>query len=142
MDFVELITSSREYLDYFTYGNYPACFSEFTVKAAPLFASIDDPEQAAAECFEKMQEYYKTLSKRDLKELPFLDKQVLALFLSPACFKQGEKTGVFAKKLAELWNAAYPKNRYIPGIYDEIIDGFEINILGIAMRRPKNQDQH
>lgn len=142
MDFVELITSSHEYLDYFTYGNYPVCFSEFATKAAPLFASIEDPEEKAAECLKQMQEHYQTLSKRELNDQSFLDKQVLALFLSPAAKNQGEKTSAFSRKLAELWNAAYPKNKYIPGTYDGIMDGFEINILGIAMRRPRNPEKY
>lgn len=137
MNFVELITSSRGLLDRFSFDLYPDSLSEFTVKAAPLFSSIEDPEAAAAECLAKMQEYYGTLTRKELKELPFLDKQVMALFLGPAAKKQGETTQRFIEKLSAIWNETYPKNRFFPGDFDEIMKGFDANLLGIPMRKSR-----
>ena len=139
MNFTELIASSHEYLSRFEYDFYPDCFREFQEKAAPFFDSLseDNKEAFADTCLRDLEERCAGLSRRAAKDTAFRDKQVLALFFSPAAEKHSEKAFHFSALLRERWNRSHPGNTYLPGNYDAILKGFEANLLGLPLRKSR-----
>ena len=79
--------------------------------------------------------YCSSLSKKEIKDMSFKFKQVLALFLSPFCLKKGGEFEFFARELNEVWNKTYPKNVYYLTDFDSILKGFDANLLGLPLRK-------
>jgi len=137
MELAKIIIRSRDYLDKFTYDDYPVCFEEFSRKASFF---LDDLQKssinaAADELIGCLERERTLLKRRDASKALFLDKQVIALFLSPCCKKAGGKADTFAAVLLEKWNAKYPKNKYYLGTYEDIMKGFDANLLGLPLRK-------
>ena len=139
MGFANLIVSSRSYLDRFNYDEYPVCFAEFAAMAEPLFAALSesDPEHSADILIRELERRCCSLPKREKKKAAEQDKQVLALFLTPAAIRSGNTAAAFAQLLCDKWNGAYPRNRYYPGDYDTIMKGFDANLLGLPLRKSR-----
>ena len=137
MDFSELITSAHVYLTQFDYDHYPECFREFEVSCAPLFVRLESSsiQEAASELIKQLEEKNKILPKRIRKENAFQDKQVLALFLSPAAERASETAAIFSAELRNQWNQKYPRNSYQGGSYEQIMKGFDANLLGLPLRK-------
>lgn len=139
MHFTALIRSSREYLSCFDYDHYPECFQRFEDACAPLFAQLSESmlSDEAAAVIDALEADRAALSRRQQKDAAFLDKQVLALFLSPAAARFGGEAEAFARELCRQWNDRYPRNTYLPGYYDDIMKGFDATLLGIPLRKSK-----
>ncbi|MCR5090379.1 MAG: hypothetical protein K6C08_12825 [Oscillospiraceae bacterium] len=137
MNFVELIRSSRPYLEVFDYDHYPRCFAAFEEKAVPLLKQLTDgrPEETACTLLDSLEKERGEDSKREQREALNQDRQVLALFFTPAAGKCGEKEAAFAEVLCSLWNRRYPRNPYYIGTYENIMKGFDANLLGLPLRK-------
>ncbi len=132
MELTRLIVSSRAYLNCFDYDHYPDCLETFEKAAAPLLSvSVSDPELL----IDELERIYADLPRRERKEAAIKDKQVLALYLSPAALRIGNGAEAYARLLCEKWNQHYPRNRYIVGDYDTIMKGFDANLLGLPLRK-------
>ena len=107
MELAKIIIRSRDYLDKFTYDDYPVCFEEFSRKASFFLDDLQEGSinAAADELIGCLERERALLKRRDASKALFLDKQVIALFLSPCCKKAGGKADTFAdgvKLAAEL----------------------------------------
>ena len=139
MDFADLIVASRAYLDRFNYDEYPVCFAEFSAAAEPLFGALSALESArsADRLLDKLDRLHDALPARERKKAANQDKQVLALFLSPAAIRKGGEAAEFAQLLCERWNTRHPHDRYYLGEYETILKGFDANLLGLPLRKSK-----
>lgn len=137
MSFADLIVRTRDDLERFDYDHYPPSFSAFEQAAAPLFAALEagGVEAAAAGLLEEMELRREGLSRRRRQKALDQDKQVLAIFLTPAARRAGETAERFAESLCAQWNLRYPRCRYLPGDYETIMKGFDVNFLGILLRK-------
>jgi len=137
MDLSELITSAHAYLGQFDYDHYPVCFQAFEEQCAPFFTSLGehDVHEAAAGLLERLDKKYESLPRRERKETLFRDRQVLALFLSPAAARSSESARAFADALREQWNRKYPRTQYLGGSFEQILKGFDANLLGLPLRK-------
>lgn len=135
----DLIVSSRPYLAYFDYDNYPRCFNAFSVAFLSLLPSIEETglERSAQLLLDELADQSTLLSRREQKETAYKDKQVLALFLSPAAVQIGGTAVFFSEELNRLWNLRYPRNQYYIGDYETIMKGFDTNLLGLPLRKSK-----
>ena len=135
MIFADLIASSHSYLSEFDRDRYPVCFLEFQNRAEPFFDTLDElaPEDAVPTLILDLENSRKQLSGRAARNAAFLDKQVLALFFSPAAEKHSVKALRFAEELQTQWNRKYPRNTYSSGSYDSIIRGFRATFLGFPL---------
>ena len=141
MELAELILNSREYLSCFDYDHYPACFQAFEEAFAPLAEALGalGPEQAAEALTEELARRRADLPRRQQKTAAEEEKQVLALFLSPAAARLGGFSLCFSEALMRRWNALYPRNTYLAGDYETILKGFDANLLGIPLRKSKRR---
>ena len=123
MDLAELIVSFREHLSRFDYDHYPSCFQAFEAECAPFIMQLEvvNPEQAAVELIDALERRRAVLPFRQQKHAAEEEKQVLALFLSPAAAHLGGFAVSFAEKLNAEWNARYPRNTYLIGSYEKIL---------------------
>ena len=139
MDFVELISSAQAYLDRFDYDHYPDCFSEFEENCARWFTEHEalDAEGETERILEQFEARWEQLPRRERREAAYRDKQVLALFFSPAATQISEEAGAFAEVLREKWNIRFPRNTFLPGRFEEILKGFDANLLGLPLRKSK-----
>ena len=137
MDLSEQITAAHAYLEQFDYDHYPDCFAAFETQCAPFFALLEgrEPHEAAAELIGKLEKKYEALPRRDRKEALYQDRQVLALFLSPAAARSTERAAAFADALREQWNRKYPRTQYLGGSFEQILKGFDANLLGLPLRK-------
>ena len=139
MDFIDLIASAHPYLDLFDYDHYPDCFAEFEKNLTEWF---DRREGAAEECtaeniLDRFEQRWAQLPRRARKEAAFRDKQVLALFFSPAAERLSDDRKAFAADFREQWNARFPNNTLLSGRFEEILKGFDANLLGLPLRKSK-----
>ena len=134
MDFCELIESYREELPHFNAHDYPVSFCRFKEQAAPLFDALETPEMEASLLVDELVKRCDHLSRRVKKEVLHQDKLVLSLYFSPAADRHGGTAMVFAAEVNRLWNASFPRNRFLLGRYEDIMRGFEASILGIPLK--------
>ena len=139
MDFVELISSAQAYLDRFDYDHYPDCFAEFEENLDQWFAEHEalDAAKETERILERFEARWAELPRMARREAAYRDKQVLALFFSPAAARLSEEAGAFAETLREKWNARFPRNTFLPGRFEEILKGFDANLLGLPLRKSK-----
>ena len=139
MDFVELISSAQAYLDRFDYDHYPDCFAAFEENLDQWFAEHEAfvAEKEAERILEQFEARWAELPRRERQKAAYRDKQVLALFFSPAAARLSEETGAFAEVLREKWNIRFPRNTFLPGRFEEILKGFDANLLGLPLRKSK-----
>ena len=138
---IDALRSARAYLACFDYDHYPACFAAFERSCAPDFAALTE-ENAAAEAeaiIASLSADWEALPRRERKDAAFRDKQVLALFLSPAAARSGGQAEAFSRLLRERWTARFPRNGYLPGDYETILKGFDANLLGLPLRKSKQR---
>ena len=141
MELADLIISSRAYLTRFDYDDYPPCFAEFEASAAPLFDALEgaDPKQRAGVLLDALERRRSELSRREQKAALEQDKQVLALFLTPAANRRGSAAADFAAALCDAWCVRYPRSRYYPGDFEAIMKGFDANLLGLPLRKSRKK---
>ena len=141
MDFCALIDQARAALEPFDYDRYTERFPLYERQAAPFFAALDPAaaEQEAAALIEKLEQRRKALPRRQQRQAAEEEKRALALYLSPAARRHSPQAEAFAECLCRQWNARYPRNRFLPGDYDRILEGFDANLLGLPLRRSKKR---
>ena len=141
LDLAGLITDSRGFLERFDYDDYPADLSSFEEKARPFFESLAgrDPEEAARELIDALQEMHSGLKRKMAAEAAREEKKVLALYLGPAARRFGKEALPFVETLQQKWNNLYPRNSFIPGDYDAIMKGFDATLIGIKLRKTKKR---
>lgn len=139
MDFVTMIASAQAYLDQFDYDHYPDCFAAFEEDCAKWFAEHGAlaAESETERILEQFEARWAQLPRRERREAAYRDKQVLALFYSPAAARISEEAGAFSETLREKWNARFPRNTFLPGRFEEILKGFDANLLGLPLRKSK-----
>ena len=141
MDFAELISASRSYLACFDYDHYPTCFETFEKDCAPLLAALEgaDLEDTAARLIDTLDRRRAELPRKAQKLAAEEEKRVLALFLSPAAERLGGTAENFAQILCRQWNARYPKNPFLAGSYETIMEGFSFSLLGLPLRKSRQR---
>ncbi len=141
MTLAELVAAARPYLDQFDYDHYPENFRRFEAAAGPLFDALgEEPDAAlAAGLIGDLSAAWAALPRRDRKDAAFRDKQVLSLFLSPAARRHSEGAAAFCEILRNLWCAQFPQNAYLSGDYEQILKGFDANLLGLPLRKSKKR---
>ena len=141
MTFFELIETARTYLRVFDYDHYPACFARFEEDAAPLFDGLaaENSETQAAALVEALSAACSSLPRRAQRDAAFEQKQVLGIFLAPAARRHSEKAHAFSEQLQALWCARHPRNTYLLGTYEQIMKGFDANLLGLPLRKSKKR---
>ena len=143
MDIAARILAARADLAQFDYDHYPACFAAFEADCRPFFAALDPAgaEDAAAALLRELEQRCAALSRREQKASLEQEKQVLALFLSPAAARHGEAAAAFARALREQWLALHPREPYQLGDYEAILRGFDANLLGLPLRKSKRRNR-
>ena len=141
MTFAELVESARPYLAAFDYDHYPDSFRQFEADAGPLFDALAEKSgpELAAELVADLAARRSSLPRRAQRDAAFQQKQVLGLFLSPAAQRHSEAAQAFAERLRELWCAQQPRNGYLMGNYEQIMKGFDANLLGLPLRKSKKR---
>lgn len=141
MTFAELIDNACAYLGMFDYDQYPACFQQFERDIQPLFDAVteENSRDLAETLIAELAERRTSLPRRAQKDAAFEQKQVLGLFLSPAAQRHSEAAQVFSEQLRALWCAAYPRNTYLAGTYEQLMKGFDANLLGLPLRKSKKR---
>ena len=139
MELRDLIFSFIPRLSSFSYSGYPPAFEAFEQEAAPFFAAItpENAEEQARDLIAGLEALRSTLGRREAKMRAENEKQVLALFLTPAALRRGGNAAVFSEALNRLWNEQYPRNCYYPGTFETIMKGFDANLLGLPLRKKK-----
>ncbi len=121
------------YLAHFSQREYPAWFSRYQALAQPVFDRLDTPEEAEAAAA-ALVEYCGTLL-RPLRRSSTLEelKSLFALYTVPAAAAHGgQGAAAFAGKLAEHWRRSYPRQPFLQGTYEELMQGFaEKRFLGL-----------
>ena len=141
MTFAELIENARPYVGIFEYDHYPDCFQRFEADAKPLFDALarQNGQDLAAELVAELAERRAPLPRRAQKDAAYEQKQVLCLFFSPAAQRHSEAARAFAEQLQALWCGQYPRNAYLVGTYEQILKGFDANLLGLHLRKSKKR---
>ena len=141
MALYDLILSSHPYLSEFDYDHYPENFAAFSAQAEPLLAAAsgDRAETEAAALLDALARRYEALPRRERKNVCYQDRQILALFLTPAALSIGEPAADFARTLHRLWTARFPREPYELGEYEKILRGFDATLLGIPLRKSKKR---
>lgn len=139
MELAELIVIGRDGLSRFNYDDYPLCFAEFERKLLLLPELIGDEAAAADALMDELERRREGLSRQQRREAEQQDKQVLALFFTPAALRQDERIKSFALTLCDRWNRRYPRNKYLAGEYEAIMKGFDANLLGLPLRKSKKR---
>ena len=141
MSFAELIQTSREYLSRFDYDDYPLCFQEFEQKADPLFSDLEENQlpETAETLIRELEAGWASLRRGAAKAAKQQDRQILALFLSPAAQRHSPKAEQFAGILQQQWCTAFPRYRYYAGNFEAIMKGFDNNIMGLTLRKSKKR---
>lgn len=139
MSFVELVSSAHPYLDVFDYDHYPLNFAEFEDRCSEWFAQYSALEEKdTVECIlDRFEQRWEQIPRRERRETAYRDKQVLALFFSPAAERASGSEKEFAESLWIQWNARFPKNSFLPGHFEDILKGFDANLLGLPLRKSK-----
>lgn len=141
MTFGECIDGARVYLAMFDYDHYPDCFRQFEADVEPLFAAVTEQncQALAAALVAELAERRSTLPRRAQKDAALQQKQVLALFLSPAARRHSAAAQLFSDQLRAMWCSEYPRNVYLAGTYEQIMKGFDANLLGLPLRKSKKR---
>ncbi len=141
MTFAELIESARSYLGQFDYDHYPDCFQRFEADAGPLFDALteDNSQALAAELVAELAARCSSLPRRAQRDAAYEQKRVLCLFLSPAAERHSQAARTFAERLQALWCRQYPRNTYLLGNYERIMEGFDANMLGLPLRKSRKR---
>ena len=138
MDILKLLIGTRDSLTPFDYDHYPAAFENFSAQLFSL-PEIREESLSAEEILESFTAYYAALPSRQQKKEIDLDRQVLALFFTPAAVMNEGPLSTLSEELCELWNKKYPKYRYYPTTYEKIMAGFDANLLGLPLRKSKKR---
>ncbi|MBQ9030076.1 MAG: hypothetical protein IJ106_01305 [Parasporobacterium sp.] len=145
MEFAQLIQNSRNLMNKFEYDEYAASFPQFEEQCRSLFDRLDlelpdqaSREKAAARMVLELERSWKELPRKDRKKASFQDKQILALYFSPAAHRYGDPALAFAEEVRQNWNETFPRNTYLAGTYDAILKGFESSLLRLRLRKSKN----
>ena len=141
MTLAEPVAAARPYLDQFDYDHYPENFRRFEADAGPLFDALREETDAAlaTDLIGDLSAAWDALPRHARKDAAFRDKQVLSLFLSPAARRHSEEAAAFCETLRALWCAKYPRNAYLAGDYEQILKGFDANLLGLPLRKSKKR---
>lgn len=141
MTFFELIENARAYLAVFDYDNYPVCFQRFEGDAKPLFDGLgeENSRSLAAALVEELAQRQAALSWGAKRRLADEHKRVLSLFLTPAAQRHSKGALAFAEQVRTLWGERYPRNGYLLGTYEQIMKGFDANLLGLPLRKSKKR---
>lgn len=141
MTFAELTESARPYLTVFDYDHYPDCFRQFEADAKPLFDTLtgESGPALAAALVTDLAQLRLVLPRRAQKDAAFEQKQVLGLFLSPAARRHSATALAFTEEVRRLWCEMYPKNGYLAGDFEQIMKGFDANLLGLHLRKSKKR---
>ena len=141
MTFAELIESARAYLGMFDYDHYPTCFQKFEADIRPLFDALteENSEALAGTLIEDLSRCRTSLPRRAQRDAAFEQKQVLGLFLSPAAQRHSSAAQDFSARLHALWCREYPRNSYLEGNYEQILNGFSANLFGLPLGKYKNR---
>lgn len=142
MDFFELLTGAHPYLACFDYDHYPACFQTFEDAARPWFDTLEPArfDETAEEILRGAEARWKARPFWERGDLMRKDKTALALFFAPAAARHSETARAFAALLQARWNGRFPKNRFLAGDYDKIMQGFDKDFLGIKLRKSENRE--
>ena len=134
--FAERIAASGGYLLKFNGNEYPACFREFEEMCAPYFSALEPggPAGAAEDLVAALAAQLEALPKRERKAAAERLQRLLALYVTPAAARHSELAGAFAVELQERWNRSFPKNRFLCGDYEKIMEGFNATFLGIPLK--------
>ena len=141
MTFAELISSARPYLETFDYDHYPDCFQRFEADSKSLFDALtgENGQALAATVVSDLAALRAPMPRRAQRDALFEQKQVLCLFLSPAAQRHSEQAKAFADQLRTLWCQQYPRNTYLIGTYEQLMKGFDANLLGLPLRKSKKR---
>ena len=141
MTFSELVSSARAYLNEFDYDRYPENFRRFEADAKPLFDALTTEKSAAlaAATVADLAACLASLPWRARRNAAFEDKQILGLFLSPAAQRHSKTAAAFSEQLRVLWCGQYPRNIYLASTYEQIMKGFDANLLGLPLRKSKKR---
>lgn len=144
MTFTDLILSAHPYLDEFDYDHYPEHFHAFEKQFSLIFDLFSTENGAAIKekansLIEQLEARREELPRRERKDAVFRDKQVLALFLFPAAERLSPLAKEFADELREQWNRKYPRNTFLGGSFDQIMKGFDANLLGLPLRKSRKR---
>ncbi|MCR5089580.1 MAG: hypothetical protein K6C08_08720 [Oscillospiraceae bacterium] len=141
MDFEELIRAAHPYLDCFDYDHYPLCFAAFEEKAEPILDALkmEPTMETADRLLNSLEQSRERLPRREKKQALCKDRQVLALFFTPAAGKRGEAETAFAELLRSCWNRRYPRTPYYSGTFEGIMKGFDANLLGLPLRKSRHR---
>lgn len=137
MNFAEWIAAAQPYLRPFDRDHYREHFKTFEQNMdawAELWARSEHYE-AAREVLAQFEARWSRLGWRERSKAAFKDKQVLALFFSPAAARREDGAEAFAQELCREWNRRYPRNTYLVGSHDSIMKGFDDNLLSMLFRR-------
>ena len=142
MDIAARILAARTDLRQFDYDHYPACFAAFEADCRDYFGALElsGAEAAAAGVLRDLEERRAALPRREQKASLEQERQVLALFLSPAAARYGEAAAAFSRALREQWLGLHPRLPYQLGDFDAILRGFDANLLGLPLRKSKRRN--
>ena len=137
MKLTDLVIAAIPYLSEFNYDCYPDNYRKYSEEIVPVLSNALLPgvNTAVQDLIDGFDLYCSSLSKKEIKDISFKFKQVLALFLSPFCLKRGGEFEFFARELNKVWNKKYPKNVYYLTDFDSILKGFDANLLGLPLRK-------
>ena len=137
MKLTDIIINAMPYLSEFNYDCYTNNYKKFSEDLVPVLSTalLSEVHTAVQDLIDGFDLYCSSLSKKEIKDMSFKFKQVLALFLSPFCLKKGGEFEFFARELNEVWNKTYPKNVYYLTDFDSILKGFDANLLGLPLRK-------
>jgi hypothetical protein len=102
-------------------------------------AAEDDLTRAAEALLRELDGARAALPRRERRAALDADRQVLALFLSPAALRRGESAAAFAGELCRLWRQEQPRAPYYCGEYEAIMKGFEANLMGLPLRKTRRR---
>ena len=137
MKLTDIIINAMPYLSEFNYDCYTNNYKKFSEDLVPVLSTalLSEVHTAVQDLIDGFDLYCSSLSKKEIKDMSFKFKQVLALFLSPFCLKKGGEFEFFARELNKVWNKKYPKNVYYLTDFDSILKGFDANLLGLPLRK-------
>ena len=133
MSLAEFIRNAHTYLDRFEYDDYKELFPVFKAGLEEILGAAG--ERNTGKLMADLEQLSAGLARREQKDLLFKDKQVLALYFTPAALEIGGDAAVFAEELCAEWCERYPKEKYSPGTYDQLLKGFDSNLLGLPIRK-------
>ena len=141
MTFAELIETARAYLGVFDFDHYPDCFRRFEADAKPLFDALseDGGQEEASSLVAELARRRASLHRRACRDAAYEQKQVLCLFLSPAALRHSKAAQAFSERLRSLWCEQQPRNTYLSGSYEQIMKGFDANLLGLPLRKSRKR---